>query len=221
MGHPSEGTRPSGAGHLIASGARHRVITICTYAREPGSASYPQSAVFGNDSETVQTSNHLRDHVETIAKHEQDFHASRSRGQRIGDRIAAFAGSFPFVAIHITFFVIWVTVNTASIGGMRHFDPNPFPLLDTGVALEAILLASFILMRQSGLAKRSDEREHLMLQILLLTEKEVSAVVRMNQEIAERLGLLSISKDEEIKELGRPTSVDAVAATIQENLSRE
>jgi FixJ family two-component response regulator len=76
-------------------------------------------------------------------------------------------------------------------------------------------------MRQSGLAKRSDEREHLMLQILLLTEKEVSAVVRMNQQIAERLGLSSISKDEEIKELGRPTSVDAVAATIQESLSRE
>jgi len=169
----------------------------------------------------MQTSNHLQDHIETIAKHEQEFHASRSRGERIGDRIAGFAGSFSFVMIHIAFFVTWVTVNTVSISGMRHFDPNPFPLLDTVVALEAILLASFILMRQSGLAKRSDEREHLMLQILLLTEKEVSAVVRMNQEIAERLGLLSISKDEEIKELGRPTSVDVVAATIQENLSRE
>ena len=126
------------------------------------------------------------------------------------DRIAAFAGSFPFVAIHITFFLAWVAINSLSVGGIRHFDPNPFPLLDTTVALEAILLASFILMRQSGLAKRADEREHLMLQILLLTEKEVSAVVRMNQQIAERLGLLSISKDEEIRELGLPTSVDAV-----------
>ncbi len=169
----------------------------------------------------MQTPHHLQDHIQTIAKHEQDFHASRSKGERIGDRIATFAGSFPFVAIHITFFLIWITMNTVSIGRVRHFDPNPFPLLDTGVALEAILLASFILMRQSGLAKRSDEREHLMLQILLLTEKEVSAVVRMNQQIAERLGLSSISKDEEIKELGRPTSVDAVAATIQESLSRE
>jgi len=169
----------------------------------------------------MRTPNHVQDHIETIAKHEQDFQASRSRAERIGDRVAAFAGSFSFVAVHITFFFAWMTVNTLSISGIRHFDPAPFPLLDTGVALEAILLASFILMRQSGLAKRADEREHLMLQILLLTEKEVSAVVRMNQQIAERLGLLSISKDEEIRDLGRPTSVDAVAATIQENLTSE
>jgi uncharacterized membrane protein len=169
----------------------------------------------------MQIPNHLQDHIETIVKHEQEFQASRSRGERIGDRIATFAGSFPFVAIHITFFVAWVATNTLSVGNLPHFDPKPFPLLDTGVALEAILLASFILMRQSGLAKRADEREHLILQILLLTEKEVSAVVRMNQQIAEHSGLLKISKDEEIKELGRPTSVDAVAATIQEKLTNE
>jgi uncharacterized membrane protein len=171
--------------------------------------------------EHMQTPNHLQDHIETIAKHEQDFQASRSRGERIGDRVAAFAGSFSFVAIHIAFFLGWMAINTLSVSSLRHFDPDPFPLLDTCVALEAILLASFILMRQSGLAKRADEREHLMLQILLLTEKEVSAVVRMNQQIAEHFGLLNISKDEEIKELGRPTSVDAVAATIQEKLANE
>ena len=169
----------------------------------------------------MKPSSHIQDHIDTIAKHEQDFHAGRSRAERVGDRVAAFAGSFPFVAIHIAFFATWMFINTLSIVGIRHFDPSPFPLLDTGVALEAILLASFILMRQSGLGKRADEREHLMLQILLLTEKEVSAVVRMNQQIAEHLGLLNISKDEEIKELGRPTSVDEVAESIQENLSRE
>jgi hypothetical protein len=76
-------------------------------------------------------------------------------------------------------------------------------------------------MRQSGLAKRADERDHLMLQILLLTEKEVSAVVRMNQQIAERVGLRDISKDEEIQELGQPTSIDEVAQTIQKNISNE
>jgi uncharacterized membrane protein len=171
--------------------------------------------------EIMKPSSHIQDHIDTIAKHEQDFQATRSRAERIGDRIAGFAGSFPFVAIHIAFFAGWILINTLFLGSIRHSDPSPFPLLDTAVALEAILLASFILMRQSGLAKRADEREHLMLQILLLTEKEVSAVVRMNQQIAEHLGLLSISKDEEIKELGRPTSVDEVAESIQENLSRE
>jgi uncharacterized membrane protein len=94
-------------------------------------------------------------------------------------------------------------------------------LLDTVVALEAILLASFILMRQSGLAKRADERDHLMLRILLLTEREVSTVIRMNQQMAERIGLGAISMDEEIKEMAKPTSIDNVAQIIQENLTGE
>jgi uncharacterized membrane protein len=89
------------------------------------------------------------------------------------------------------------------------------------VALEAILLASFILMRQSGLAKRADERDHLILQVLLLAEKEVSAAVRMNQQMARHMGLGSVSEDEEIEKLGKPTSIDEVAQTIQDSLSQD
>ena len=169
----------------------------------------------------MQTPNHVQEHVETIAKHEQEFLSKRTNTERLADKIAGFAGSFPFVVVHLLLFFGWMTLNTATINGMTHFDPFPYPLLDTIVALEAILLASFILMRQSGLARRADEREHLMLQILLLTEKEVSAVVRMNQQIAEQVGLRSISKDKEIQELGKPTSIDVVAQTIHENLSAE
>ena len=96
----------------------------------------------------------------------------------------------------------------------------PFSLLGTCVGLEAILIASFILMRQARLARRADERDHLMLQILLLTEKEITAVVRMNREMAAKMGLSGIARDPEIKELGVETSIDEVAQTIQENFSQ-
>lgn len=86
------------------------------------------------------------------------------------------------------------------------------------VSLEAILVASFILMRQARLARRADERDHLMLQILLLTEKEVTAVLQMNREIASKVGLSSIARDKEIAELGLKTSIDEVAQTIHESL---
>jgi uncharacterized membrane protein len=168
----------------------------------------------------MQMPNPIQEHIETIARHEQEFHAKRTAADRVGDGIARFAGSFAFVFIHILVFFVWVVGNTLP-SGIRHFDPFPFPLLDTIVALEAILLASFILMRQSGLAKRADERDHLMLQILLLTEREVSAIVRMNQQIAERVGLGAISRDEEIREMAKPTSIDSVAQIIQENLTSD
>ena len=164
---------------------------------------------------------HVQEHIDTIARHEQEFYAKRSRVDKIGDAVAGFAGNFAFVLSHLTVFLVWTFVNTAHVGPLPHFDPAPFPLLATVVALEAILLASFILMRQSGLAKRADERDHLMLQILLLTEREVSAVVKINQQIAERLGLGAISTDEEIKEMAKPTPIDNVAQTIQKNLTGE
>jgi uncharacterized membrane protein len=97
----------------------------------------------------------------------------------------------------------------------------PFSLLGTVVAMEAILLASLILMRQSRLARRADEREHLVLQILLLTEKEVTAVISMNQQIATKVGLSDIENSKEIEQLGRNTSIDEVAQDIQRSLSEE
>lgn len=169
----------------------------------------------------MQTPTHLQEHVETIAKQEQEFLANRSWGERVADTVASFAGRVAFVAIHLAVFVVWILWNSVPITRTAHFDPMPFPLFDTAVALEAILLASFILMRQSSLARRADEREHLMLQILLLTEREVSAVVRMTQQMADNAGIGSISRDAEIQELGRRTSIDEVTQTIQENLKPE
>jgi len=165
--------------------------------------------------------NHIQSHINTIARHEQAFQAKRSRSEKIGDAVAGFAGNIAFVVIHIAVFLGWMFVNMFHSAFIRTFDPPPFALLDTVVALEAILLASFILMRQSGLAKRADERDHLMLQILLLAEKEISAVVSMNQQIAEKIGLRSISKDQEILEMAQPTSIDSVAQVIQEHLTDE
>ncbi|WP_446742917.1 DUF1003 domain-containing protein [Silvibacterium acidisoli] len=171
--------------------------------------------------EHLEIPRQIAEHVETIARQEQDFLSSRSPAERFADRVAAFAGRISFVVVHLSVFAIWVLWNQLPQTNPYHFDPFPYALFDTLVALEAILLASFILMRQTSLARRADEREHLMLQILLLTEKEVSAVVRMNHDIASHLGLRDISGDPEIQEMGQPTSIDQVAQTIQEKLSGE
>jgi uncharacterized membrane protein len=162
--------------------------------------------------------NHVQEHVDLIAKQEQDFLARRTAADRLGDSIAGFAGSLTFVSIHLLVFAGWMAANTFSIPGIRHFDPAPYPFLATLVAMEAILLASFILMRQSRMSRRADERDHLMLQILLLTEKEMTVVLSMNRDIAERLGLQKVAKDSEIEQLSQHTSIDDVAHTIKRNL---
>ena len=164
-------------------------------------------------------SSHLKDHIEIIAKHEEEFLARRTTSERVGDVLGSLVGSLRFIAIHLIWFALWILINTLHLGGLPHFDPAPFSLLDTLVALEAIFLASFIVMRQSRLSRRSDERDHLILQVLILAEKEVTAVLNVQRQIARKIGLTEF--DPEIAELSRKTSIDEVAQTIQASIQSE
>jgi uncharacterized membrane protein len=159
---------------------------------------------------------HLQGHIELIAKHEQEFLAQRTPTERLSDTIAGFIGSLPFVAAHLCIFAAWIIDN--SLPHTHHFDPEPFSLLQTIVAMESILVASFILIRQSRLGRRSDERDHLMLQILLLTEKEITAVLGMDRHIATEMGLHKEANNPEVRELSQDTSIEDVAQTIKESL---
>lgn len=160
----------------------------------------------------------LRDHIAIIAKHEQEFLERRTRSERLGDSLGSFIGSLTFVAIHLCWFAGWILINVLPLG-LRHFDPFPFSLLDSIVALEAIFLASFIVMRQGRASRRSDERDHLMLQILMLAEKEITAVLTVEREMAARMGLKEVAKDAEIQQLSQQTSIDELAQTLHEELS--
>lgn len=162
--------------------------------------------------------NHIQQHVDLIARHEQEFLAQRSGTDRVADGIASFAGSFRFVTLHLILFALWIGLNTLPVPGVRHFDPWPFSLLGTIVGAEAILLASFILMRQSRMGRRADERDHLMLQILLLTEKEITAVLEMNREMARDAGLHTVANAPQVRELVKQTSIEDVAQTIRESM---
>ena len=162
---------------------------------------------------------HIQDHVELIAKHEQEFLVKRTRAEKLTDFVAGFIGSLAFVVVHLCLFAAWIVWNL--LPSTRHFDPEPFSLLQTCVAMESILAASFILMRQARLGRRSDERDHLMLQVLLLTEKEITAVLGMDRKIAGEMGLHQAANTPEVRELSKATSIDDVAQTIRENLPGE
>jgi uncharacterized membrane protein len=162
---------------------------------------------------------HIQDHVELIAKHEQEFLANRTAAERLADAVGSFIGSLAFVAAHLGVFTVWIVWNV--LPSTPHFDARPFGLLQTCVAMESILAASFILMRQARLGRRSDERDHLMLQVLLLTEKEITAVLSMDRKIAGEMGLHQAANTPEVRQLSQQTSIEDVAQTIRENMQGE
>jgi uncharacterized membrane protein len=159
---------------------------------------------------------HLREQIELIARHEQEFLARRTRSERLGDAIGASIGSLWFIGVHVCWIGAWIAMNT--LHATHHFDPSPFPRLDSVLAIEAIFLASFIVMRQGRLGRRSDERDHLILQILILTEREITAVLGIERQLAARLGLQKVASDENLEQLSQDTPIDEISQKLQEQL---
>ena len=67
---------------------------------------------------------------------------------RIADRLTAFAGSMPFVYLHVLVFGIWMLV----------LEQNPWPTLTLAVSLEAIFLSTFVMIGQNRQAAFQQEK---------------------------------------------------------------
>jgi uncharacterized membrane protein len=61
---------------------------------------------------------------------------------RVADAITAFAGSMPFVYVHIVVFAVW----------MLFVEGSPWPTLTLVVSLEAIFLSTFVMIGQNRAA---------------------------------------------------------------------
>lgn len=80
---------------------------------------------------------------------------------RAADEVTAFAGSLHFVYIHSIWFSVWIAINVGALGSAVVFDEFPFGLLTMIVSLEAIFLATFVMVTQNRSAARSDIRSRL------------------------------------------------------------
>ncbi len=74
----------------------------------------------------------------------------RSFEWQIASHISNFAGSMPFVYFHVIWFAFWITANAGLLEPrIQTFDPFPYGLLTMIVSLEAIFLATFIMIFQN------------------------------------------------------------------------
>jgi uncharacterized membrane protein len=99
-------------------------------------------------------------HYSTAASRDL-FSLMRRMQDHTADGITAFAGSMRFVYIHLIWFGVWIALNVGLAGVDRDFDKYPFGLLTMIVSLEAIFLATFVMISQNRQAARSDLRSQL------------------------------------------------------------
>lgn len=164
----------------------------------------------------MRTSSTMHRNIKTICALEKAELAQRPLSVRISDVIATQAGKMWFIILHAIWFTVWIVVNLK--GRQYAFDPFPFPLLTMVVSLESIFLSLFILMSQNRSGAQADRRNHLDLQINLLSEVENTKMLQMLRALCTHMEL-PIGEDPEIIALAERTEVQEVVQDLRKNLS--
>jgi uncharacterized membrane protein len=151
--------------------------------------------------------------IEAIRELEDAAKEERTASDRVAEAIANFCGSMTFVWVHVVFFGGWILSNV--IPRLPHIDPFPFTFLTLVVSLEAIFLSTFILISQNHDTKISERRNHLDLQINLLSEQENTQMLTILRAIAEKVGA-NLSRDDQVRAMSEETKPQRLVKQIKE-----
>jgi uncharacterized membrane protein len=154
----------------------------------------------------------LERNIRTITRLRLKAAKERSLPDQIADGVTSFSGRLAFVYVHIAWFGIWILLNTGKLG-VAPFDPFPYGLLTMVVSLEAIFLSTFVLISQNRLSEEAEKRADLNLQIALLTEHEVTLMLKILDRIEGKLGV-DRDHDEDLQDLEMETKPEDVLAEI-------
>jgi CRP/FNR family transcriptional regulator, cyclic AMP receptor protein len=140
----------------------------------------------------------------------EEMEDKRTFVQKTADWIAEFAGSIPFLVIHVAVFAFWLVVNWVHIPGVPQFDPYPFGFLTLAVSLEAIFLSVFVLLSQNRQAAKERVRSDVEYDVNLKAELEIAHL----HEKVDRLTCDMLMHLEKVHRL-LPTNVDVKAASAE------
>jgi uncharacterized membrane protein len=184
--------------------------------RSQGRAGFAGNIDMDSQRLSPDRSSALEENVQAIKRWERAILLARSKAEQVGDWIPCTAASGPVLVVHVLWFASWVSVNVGVIRGIRPFDPFPFPFLTMTVSLEAIFLTLFVLASQSRLARQADKRSHLDLQIDLLAEREMTAVLQLLQDSARHLDVQTTVTPEQLRDLMKKTDVRQLTNRMEE-----
>ena len=126
--------------------------------------------------------------IAAMSRRRADDDARASGGVRLSARIGRLIGRMGFVYANLAFYAGWVVGSLGLIPGVPRFDRDLY-LVGSVASVEAIFLSIFILITQNHEAAANDRRDDLNLQVSLLTEHELTRLIKLNIAIAEKLGM--------------------------------
>lgn len=157
----------------------------------------------------------VEENLQGIKSWERATLEARSRIEQFSDWLSGNIASGPSILAHGVWFATWIVINCGWFHRLM-FDPFPFPFLTMVVSLEAIFLALFVLASQNTLARQSDKRSHLDLQVNLLAEREMTAVLQILHDVARHLKVHTSVDADELRDLTRKTDLEHLTDRMEE-----
>ena len=176
------------------------------------SSSKQSTPIYDDEPDNPALSDVVERNIRMIMRLRAQSARNRSFQERLSDVITQFSGRLSFLYIHAVWFGAWIVINTGWLG-IRIFDPFPYGLLTMIVSLEAIFLATFVLISQNRLSEEADRRSDLDLHIGLLSEVELTTVLKMLHAIQIKLGIES-ENPTELHDLELHTNPEDVLAEM-------
>jgi uncharacterized membrane protein len=164
------------------------LIEVLTRVHNMLEARLLQKEIAEHKDDNPALSNVIQRNIRKIIHVRQKAASEQSMQDRIANWMTTFSGSMLFFYVHIVWFALWFILNTGHLG-IAPFDPYPYGFLTMVVSLEAIFLATFVLISQNLLAKEAERLTDLGLHTSLLTEHELTRVLQMLRSIQNKVGI--------------------------------
>ncbi|MDO8516152.1 MAG: DUF1003 domain-containing protein [bacterium] len=141
----------------------------------------------------------------------------RTKPEKIADWMTGIFGSAAFLAVNMLWFATWVIAGNGLISSIPAFDPYPFHFLTMTVSLEAIILSIFVLISQNRSRKVDELRAEADLQLDIITEHEVTKILKLIKLLAEKNGI-DLSHDKVLQDMMRPVDVNKIESMLERQM---
>jgi uncharacterized membrane protein len=174
-----------------------------------------------NEQETAHQS-HLEETHGAVSRLVDDHHRRTTPLQRLAARLTFALAQPSFLVAATVGVVLWVTGNILALrAGLRAPDPPPFNWLQLVASVCAFYVTILILTTQRREDELADRREHLALQLAIISEQKAAKTIALLEEMRRDAPALSDREDSQATAMaqssGPQTVQDAIDSYAREN----
>ena len=157
--------------------------------------------------------------IETIVDMRMVAERKVGRHQRMIEKVTNSIGRPLALYLILLIVLLWILLSGFhKYLGLPSFDPPPFSWLQDTVSVGALLMTTAILITQNRQAKMTEQRRHLDLQITLLTERKVSKLIALVEDLRKDIPSVKNHQDAEAQAMKEPIDPHTALTSLNKTL---